>query len=120
MLKRPISAPRASATGPIGVYWPLSWRRTCGGLTRPDQTVSSEPTNSAPTIDSANAPAGVSKRALRRSLRVNRLGSARAVAALTLNRRPGRSEEHTSELQSPMRKASDVFCLKKKKLHQNN
>src|SRR3546814_1233854 len=56
MLKRPISAPRASATGPIGVYWPLSWRRTCGGLTRPDQTVSSEPTNSAPTIDSANAP----------------------------------------------------------------
>src|SRR3546814_3519362 len=116
MLKRPISAPRASATGPIGVYWPLSWRRTCGGLTRPDQTVSSEPTNSAPTIDSANAPAGVSKRALRRSLRVNRFGSARAVAALTLNRRPGtRSEEHTSELQSLMRNSHADFALKKKK-----
>src|SRR3546814_3500439 len=27
----------------------------------------------------------------------------------------GRSEEHTSELQSPMRSAYGVFCLKKKK-----
>src|SRR3546814_4178635 len=27
-----------------------------------------------------------------------------------------RSEEHTSELQSPMRTLSDVFCLKKKKI----
>src|SRR3546814_2691668 len=29
-------------------------------------------------------------------------------------RRPGRSEEHTSELQSLMRISSAVFCLKKK------
>src|SRR3546814_2932495 len=29
----------------------------------------------------------------------------------------GRSEEHTSELQSLMRISSAVFCLKKKKLH---
>src|SRR3546814_9090194 len=28
---------------------------------------------------------------------------------------PGRSEEHTSELRSPMRISSAVFCLKKKK-----
>src|SRR3546814_3221016 len=30
-------------------------------------------------------------------------------------RRPGRSEEHTSELQSLMRSSYAVFCLKKKK-----
>src|SRR3546814_1414397 len=30
-----------------------------------------------------------------------------------------RSEEHTSELQSLMRISYAVFCLKKKKLHQN-
>src|SRR3546814_2951451 len=32
----------------------------------------------------------------------------------------GRSEEHTSELQSLMRISSAVFCLKKKKTHQTN
>src|SRR3546814_5205703 len=31
---------------------------------------------------------------------------------------PGRSEEHTSELQSLMRISYAVFCLKKKKTHQ--
>src|SRR3546814_7322971 len=31
--------------------------------------------------------------------------------------RDGRSEEHTSELQSIMRKSYAVFCLKKKKTH---
>src|SRR3546814_5486833 len=31
------------------------------------------------------------------------------------NKRPDRSEEHTSELQSLMRKSYAVFCLKKKK-----
>src|SRR3546814_1480487 len=31
--------------------------------------------------------------------------------------RPGRSEEHTSELQSLMRISYAVFCLKKKKTH---
>src|SRR3546814_10867879 len=29
----------------------------------------------------------------------------------------GRSEEHTSELQTPMRNSSAVFCLKKQKLN---
>src|SRR3546814_7929172 len=32
----------------------------------------------------------------------------------------GRSEEHTSELQSLMRKSYAVFCLKKKKTHKTN
>src|SRR3546814_8361282 len=32
-------------------------------------------------------------------------------------RRSGRSEEHTSELQSLMRISYAVFCLKKKKIH---
>src|SRR3546814_1004389 len=33
---------------------------------------------------------------------------------------PGRSEEHTSELQSLMRISYAVFCLKKKKYNKNN
>src|SRR3546814_1290070 len=35
----------------------------------------------------------------------------------TLAQRRGRSEEHTSELQSLMRISYAVFCLKKKKTH---
>src|SRR3546814_7581827 len=35
---------------------------------------------------------------------------------LTVENRPGRSEEHTSELQSLMRISYAVFCLKKKTL----
>src|SRR3546814_8770732 len=35
-------------------------------------------------------------------------------------RRPGRSEEHTSELQSLMRISYAVFCLKKKKQKKRN
>src|SRR3546814_5421091 len=35
-------------------------------------------------------------------------------------RAAGRSEEHTSELQSLMRTSYAVFCLKKKKLHKQN
>src|SRR3546814_2723466 len=34
--------------------------------------------------------------------------------------RMARSEEHTSELQSLMRQSYAVFCLKKKKSHNNN
>src|SRR3546814_2196576 len=36
------------------------------------------------------------------------------------HQRRGRSEEHTSELQSLMRISYAVFCLKKKKLSNNN
>src|SRR3546814_7268460 len=35
------------------------------------------------------------------------------------DQRPGRSEEHTSELQSLMRISYAVFCLKKKKITNN-
>src|SRR3546814_3117754 len=35
--------------------------------------------------------------------------------AASRDKRPGRSEEHTSELQSLMRNSYAVFCLKKKK-----
>src|SRR3546814_5727347 len=42
------------------------------------------------------------------------LGDGDVVAALD---HPGRSEEHTSELQSLMRISYAVFCLKKKKKH---
>src|SRR3546814_2101016 len=41
----------------------------------------------------------------------------RAIPAVPENRRRGRSEEHTSELQSLMRMSYAVFCLKKKKIH---
>src|SRR3546814_1885276 len=45
------------------------------------------------------------------------LGSARAVGRTAEARRNrGRSEEHTSELQSLMRISYAVFCLKKKKI----
>src|SRR3546814_3188232 len=37
-----------------------------------------------------------------------------------LARSPGRSEEHTSELQSLMRISYAVFCLKKKKIRTKN
>src|SRR3546814_2841685 len=48
----------------------------------------------------------------RRSRRVRRRASRQA---RRIRRRAGRSEEHTSELQSLMRISYAVFCLKKKK-----
>src|SRR3546814_3261053 len=55
------------------------------------------------TLQQARSPA-----ACRRSARRNRRAVRRGRA------RPGRSEEHTSELQSLMRISYAVFCLKKK------
>src|SRR3546814_5725880 len=43
----------------------------------------------------------------------------RALRASRLRLREGRSEEHTSELQSLMRLSYAVFCLKKKKSNKN-
>src|SRR3546814_1362579 len=43
-----------------------------------------------------------------------------AVHAEEIARKKGRSEEHTSELQSLMRISYAVFCLKKKKREQQN
>src|SRR3546814_1572005 len=49
------------------------------------------------------------------ALRMATLGGAKA---LGLDSEIGRSEEHTSELQSLMRISYAVFCLKKKTIHQ--
>src|SRR3546814_1034363 len=49
-------------------------------------------------------------------LRIDRLAVAPAVTGIA---RSGRSEEHTSELQSLMRISSAVFCLKKKNNEQS-
>src|SRR3546814_3568234 len=56
-----------------------------------------------------------------RAMRLHRLESERAAVQLALERLVGepRSEEHTSELQSLMRISYAVFCLKKKKQHNN-
>src|SRR3546814_6569189 len=52
-----------------------------------------------------------------RSLEFPRFGDGRAYSsAWLLRERYGRSEEHTSELQSLMRISYAVFCLKKKTL----
>src|SRR3546814_2413798 len=45
------------------------------------------------------------------------MGGQGSVIAPKLNAPEGRSEEHTSELQSLMRISYAVFCLKKKKKH---
>src|SRR3546814_8739693 len=42
-----------------------------------------------------------------------------SIVAITVSRLTTRSEEHTSELQSLMRISYAVFCLKKKKIHQD-
>src|SRR3546814_8103445 len=49
------------------------------------------------------------------ALRLAPLGEPEAEIEEALAGRPGRSEEHTSELQSLMRISYAVFCLKKKK-----
>src|SRR3546814_7944725 len=43
-----------------------------------------------------------------------------ALLATAREQAPGRSEEHTSELQSLMRISYAVFCLKKKTIHSPN
>src|SRR3546814_5288850 len=65
-------------------------------------------TSSLLLAEAAEAPDVVA-----RALAANRQKLERLVAALT--RKPPRSEEHTSELQSLMRISYAVFCLKKKK-----
>src|SRR3546814_10652229 len=51
-----------------------------------------------------------------------RRGGSQKLAAEAASTRAGRSEEHTSELQSIMRSSYAVFCLKKKKIiiHKQN
>src|SRR3546814_3895443 len=67
-----------------------------------------------PAVSRALSGAGRSRRGgprdSRRLHRIDRRGALACVDA-----RAGRSEEHTSELQSLMRNSYAVFCLKKKK-----
>ena len=86
MLKRPSSAPFASDSAAAGST--VTARRRAGVMS-PAQTVAMLPTLSAPTSTTQNSPAALSKRVSTRSLRANRRGTWRAVAALTLNSRPG-------------------------------
>src|SRR3546814_4635801 len=108
MLRRP---PRATRTDTLFPYTTLfrSWRGA-GALVRrglqPGQRTASEgrgrrrqPARSGRRIQ---AGAGAADRP--------------AAAILLSARGPGRSEEHTSELQSLMRISYAVFCLKKKKM----
>src|SRR3546814_2418499 len=55
-----------------------------------------------------------------RTSAVNTAPLLEALAVVTLSRRPDRSEEHTSALQSLMRISYAVFCLKKKKNNNNH
>src|SRR3546814_10084037 len=50
--------------------------------------------------------------------RPGEIGSCRPSSCCPRPRSRGRSEEHTSELQSLMRSSYAVFCLKKKKVRQ--
>src|SRR3546814_976833 len=60
--------------------------------------------------------------ALTTSIKLTRIrtrvrGGAHSLINLAVDETVGRSEEHTSELQSLMRTSYAVFCLKKKKIH---
>ena len=64
--------------------------RRAAGVTSPAHTVAMLPTLSAPTSTSANCPKLASNSVSTRSLRANRRGTRRAVAAFTLNSAPAR------------------------------
>src|SRR3546814_3357928 len=49
----------------------------------------------------------------------NRMSRSRQVCCIAVSQPAGRSEEHTSELQSLMRPSYAVFCLKKKNKQHN-
>src|SRR3546814_10859618 len=67
-------------------------------------------------------PDHVGRYLLRRAIRRHHHRHSGGLARRNLGRgdRPGRSEEHTSELQSLMRISYAVFCLKKKKLNHHH
>src|SRR3546814_7722414 len=65
------------------------------------------------SIQSAGVPSGCST--LSRTRHASSMSPHRAVPLSWVHAITGRSEEHTSELQSLMRISYAVFCLKKKK-----
>src|SRR3546814_8552440 len=78
------------------------------------------------TVTAANSSSisdGASAMVLMRESTAKKLGAtplARIVAHTQHSQEPGRSEEHTSELQSLMRISYAVFCLKKKNNNKHN
>src|SRR3546814_1869040 len=74
-------------------------------------TASSTAALTTPAVAAHSHPRGVPRRM------ITLLRSVGTKAAGTVSGTRGRSEEHTSELQSLMRLSYAVFCLKKKKNH---
>src|SRR3546814_2641468 len=110
MIRRP---PRSTRTDTLFPYTTLV-RSISGGrrqTVRPADAVASAVTTAPPGV---RGPASRGRRAARR-------GPPPPRSLPRRRRRPGgRSEEHTSELQSLMRISYAVFCLKKKTSHINN
>src|SRR3546814_2645129 len=78
----------------------------------PYTTLFRSPVTTMPTASNLDPPVGLYSWASTRVFATGGLACHRAVAFLTCGQ--GRSEEHTSELQSLMRISYAVFCLKKK------
>src|SRR3546814_7399467 len=97
MIRRP---PRSTRTDTLFPYTTLFRSRAAACTANPRR---------------AAAPRRTARPAARRA----RLHRKAAAAVLELRRSAGRSEEHTSELQSLMRISYAVFCLKKKKKKQD-
>src|SRR3546814_4972271 len=74
----------------------------------------------APPIDASSAGRIEARRAVVDYLRCFGLTESTRLTELADRFAAGRSEEHTSELQSLMRISYAVFCLKKKKSHNIN
>src|SRR3546814_2960574 len=68
-------------------------------------------------VDTANILDPTQEQALTAKLKAIEDQSGRQVVVATLADLQGRSEEHTSELQSLMRISYAVFCLKKKHIY---
>src|SRR3546814_2459121 len=110
----PAISPKASSisvlTSPPGTYRSRPSIRTRTPRCRPAERL--QPPSPGVRKDAANGaaaagPSRVDEQAHRLRLRRD------------AGRQPGRTEEHTSELQSLMRISYAVFCLKKKKYKKN-
>src|SRR3546814_8654063 len=75
------------------------------------------PKSSLPNVELVSVNQG--EAAVRSVVRSRDQGQPFSAAFLDVRMPPGRSEEHTSELQSLMRISYAVFCLKKKKIQYN-
>src|SRR3546814_9209630 len=93
-------------------------RGTCGRHSTRWSSLSTGPTPLARVgADQARSARPVSGRQLRVAVVVDQSIPAAMHLYIRLRHGHGRSEEHTSELQSLMRISYAVFCLKKKKTH---